>query len=107
MAVVPGGEGVAGAAGDADRAEEELGRLGGGGVNPESGAVLLPLPVWLWSNVPVLARPENSSAVTARLLEVDGNVTVMVFPLARAFTLWAERTTVRTVPALAPEALTL
>src|SRR5439155_16139225 len=75
-------------------------------VNPESGAVLLALPVRLWSSVPVLARPENSSAVTARRLEVDGNVTVMVFPLARALTLWAERTTVRTVPALAPEAFT-
>ena len=76
-------------------------------VKPESGVVLLPLPVWLWSNVPDLARPENSSAVTARRLEVDGNVTVMVFPLARALTLWAERMTVRTVPDLAPEASTL
>src|SRR5207249_1354447 len=76
-------------------------------VNPESGAGLLALPVWLWSNVAVLARPENSSALTARLLDVDGNVTVMVLALARALALWAERTTVRTVPARAPEAFTL
>ncbi|TMB11140.1 MAG: hypothetical protein E6J71_25800 [Deltaproteobacteria bacterium] len=77
-------------------------------VNPESGVVLLPLPVWLWSTVPVLARPENSSAVTANLVEAAvGNVTVMVFPLASAFTLWAERITVRTVPDFAPEAFWL
>src|SRR5204863_3867713 len=34
MAIVPGREGVAGGAGDADRAEEEFGRLGGGGGEP-------------------------------------------------------------------------
>src|SRR5207253_7228483 len=34
MAIVPGREGVAGGAGDADRAEEELGRLGGGAGEP-------------------------------------------------------------------------
>ena len=52
-----------------------------------------------------MARPKNSSAVTANLVEAaDGNVTVIVLPLARAFTLWADRMTARTVPALAPEA---
>src|SRR5206468_11936994 len=67
-------------------------------VKPESGVVLLPLPVLVLSNVPDLARPENSSAVSARLAVVDGNVTVMVLPAARAFTVWAERITVRTEP---------
>ncbi len=71
-------------------------------VKPESGVVLLPLPGLLLSNVPDLARPENSSAVSTRREVVDGNVTVMVFAAARAFTLWAERITVRTEPDLAP-----
>jgi len=71
-------------------------------VKPESTVVPLLLPVLLLSKVPDLARPENSSAVSTRLELVDGNVTVMVFPGARAFTLWAERITVRTEPDLAP-----
>src|SRR2546427_10507318 len=71
-------------------------------VKPESGVVLLALPVLVLSNVPDLARPENSSAVSTRLEVVEGNVTVMVFAAARAFTLWAERMTVPTEPDLTP-----
>ena len=67
-------------------------------VKPESGVVPLLPALLVLSNVPDLARPENSSAVSTRLEVVDGNVTVMVFPAARALTLWAERMTVRTEP---------
>jgi hypothetical protein len=49
------------------------------------------------SKTALAARPENSSAQTARAV-TEGWVTVMVLPTVRAVTLWAENTNVRTLP---------
>src|SRR2546428_4628269 len=56
-------------------------------VKPESGVVLLPLPVLVLSNVPDLARPENSSAVRAPLVVVERHVNAWKFPARTAGTI--------------------
>ena len=74
-------------------------------MDPEEGAVLLPVAVCVWSSAIVGERPENSFALRART-DTLGWVTVIVFPLASAVTLCAARMTVRTFDALVTSAAT-
>lgn len=64
-------------------------------VDPEEGAVLLPVALLVLSRVELAARPENSAALTARAA-TEGWVTLMVLPAASAATLCADKITVRT-----------
>lgn len=63
-------------------------------VFPEFGRAVFPVAVAFWSSGAAV-RPENSLALAAAPLELEGKVTMMVSVTASGLTLCAEQTTTR------------